>query len=164
MKDLEPLLNPKSIAILGASADLDKINGRTLKYLLAKGFRGKIFPVNPKYDRIGELKCYPDVARLPEAPDLAVVAVPASAVAASLRALGGRGTRAAIVFSSGFSEMGGAGRALEAEAVAAARASGLRLLGPNCLGLINAYDSVMATFGQYAEGATAPGPVAFVTQ
>ncbi len=164
MKDLEALLSPRSIAILGASADLDKINGRTLKYLLAKGYRGKIFPVNPKYDRIGKLKCYPDVASLPEAPDLAIVAVPARAVAASLRALGGRGAKSAIVFSSGFSEMGDAGRALEQEAVAAARASGLRLLGPNCLGLINAYDNVMATFGQYAEGATPPGPVAFVSQ
>jgi len=164
MKDLEPLLNPKSIAILGASADFGKVNGRTLKYLLAKGYRGKIFPVNPKYDRIGELKCYLDVASLPEAPDLAVVAVPARAVAASLRALGERGAKAAIVFSSGFSEMGAAGRALEEEAVAAARASGLRLVGPNCLGLINAYDNVMATFGQYAEGETPPGPVAFVTQ
>lgn len=164
MKDLEPLLNPKSIAILGASAELDKINGRPLKYLLAKGYRGKIFPVNPKYGRIGELKCYPDIASLPQPPDLAIVAVPARAVAPSLRALGERGAKAAIVFSSGFSEMGEAGRALEDEAVAVARAAGLRLLGPNCLGLINAYDNVMATFGQYAEGATLPGPVGFVTQ
>jgi acetyltransferase len=164
MKDLEALLSPKSIAILGASADLAKINGRTLKYLLAKGYRGKIFPVNPKYDRIGELACYPDVAALPEAPDLAVVAVPARAVADSLRELGRRGAKAAVVFSSGFSEMGDAGRKLEEEAVAIARKAGLRILGPNCLGLINSYDSVMATFGQYADGATPPGPVGFVTQ
>ena len=110
MKDLEFLLNPRSIAILGASADLSKINGRTLKYLLAKGYRGKIFPVNPKYPRIGELPCYPDIASLPEAPDLAVVAVPARAVIDSLRELGRRGAKAAVVFSSGFSEMGDAGR------------------------------------------------------
>ena len=164
MSDLEPLLRPRSIAILGASADLTKVNGRTLKYLLAKGYGGKIFPVNPKYDRIGSLRCYPDVASLPEAPDLAVVAVPARAVASSLRALGERGTRAAIVFSSGFSEMGEAGRSLEAEVLAAARAAGMRLCGPNCLGLINAFDAVVATFGQYADGETPPGPVAFVTQ
>src|SRR5690349_3599058 len=164
MKDLEALLNPRSIAILGASADLSKVNGRTLKYLLAKGYRGKIFPVNPKYPRIGELTCYPDIASLPEAPDLAVVAVPARSVADSLRELGRRGAKAAVVFSSGFSEMGDAGRKLEAEVVAAARAAGIRLLGPNCLGLINAYDNVIATFGQYADGATVPGPVGFVTQ
>jgi acyl-CoA synthetase (NDP forming) len=164
MKDLEPLLSPRSIAILGASADLSKVNGRTLKYLLAKGYRGRIFPVNPKYPRIGDLVCYPDIASLPEAPDLAVVAVPARAVIESLRELGQRGAKAAVVFSSGFSEMGEAGRKLEAEVVAAAGAAGIRLLGPNCLGLINAYDNVIATFGQYADGATNPGPVGFVTQ
>jgi acyl-CoA synthetase (NDP forming) len=164
VKELDALLNPRSIAILGASTDYTKVNGRTLKFLLAKGYRGKLYPVNPKYDRIGELRCYPDIASLPEAPDLAVVAVPARAVPASLRALGERGARAAIVFSSGFSELGEAGRALEAEALAAARATGLRLCGPNCLGLVNAYDAVAATFAQYAEGETAPGPVAFVTQ
>jgi acetate---CoA ligase (ADP-forming) len=85
-------------------------------------------------------------------------------VVESLRELGRRGAKAAIVFSSGFSEMGDAGRALEEEAVAVARAAGLRLCGPNCLGLINAFDKVMATFGQYADGETPPGPVAFVTQ
>ena len=164
MKSLEALLNPRSIAILGASTDFTKVNGRTLKFLLAKGYRGRIFPVNPKYQRIGELACYPDVASLPEAPDLAVVAVPARSVAASLRELGRRGAKSAIVFSSGFSEMGDAGRVLEEEAVAVARAAGLRLCGPNCLGLINSFDKVMATFGQYADGETPPGPVAFVTQ
>ena len=164
MNDLQPLLNPRSIAILGASTDFGKVNGRTLKYLLDKRYAGKIFPVNPKYGRIGDLACYPDIASLPEAPDLAIVAVPARAVASSLRDLGRRGAKAAIVFSSGFSELGPEGRALEEEAVAAARAAGLRLCGPNCLGLINAYDRVIATFGQFAEGETAPGPVGFVTQ
>jgi acetate---CoA ligase (ADP-forming) len=164
MSTLESLLNPRSIAILGASTDFGKVNGRTLKFLLAKGYRGKIYPVNPKYSRIGELTCYPDVASLPEAPDLAVVAVPARAVTASLRELAARGARAAVIFSSGFSETGEAGRALEQEAAAAARSSGLRLLGPNCLGYINAWNNAMATFGQYAEGETPPGPVAFVTQ
>jgi acyl-CoA synthetase (NDP forming) len=164
MSKLEALLNPRSIAIVGASTDFGKVNGRTLKFLLAKGYRGKIYPVNPKYQTIGELACYPDVASLPEAPDLAVVAVPARAVAASLRELAARGARAAVVFSSGFSETGEAGRALEREAAAVARGSGLRLLGPNCLGYINAWNNAIATFGQYAEGETPPGPVAFVTQ
>ena len=164
MNELKPLLSPRSIAILGASADFGKVNGRTLRYLLDKRYAGRIFPVNPKYGRIGDLVCYPDIASLPEAPDLAVVAVPARAVASSLRDLGRRGVKAAIVFSSGFSELGPAGRALEEEAAAAARAAGLRLCGPNCLGLINAYERVIATFGQFAEGETAPGPVGFVTQ
>lgn len=164
MIDLQALLNPKSIAILGASADLARVNGRTLRYLLEKGYAGKIFPVNPKYAEIGALKCFPDIAAVPEAVDLAVVALPARLVPAALRDLGRQGVKAAVVFSSGFAETGDAGRALEQEAIAAARASGLRLCGPNCLGLINAFDKVIATFGQFAEGDTPAGPVGFVTQ
>lgn len=164
MNGLKALLNPRSIAILGASADFARVNGRTLKYLLDKGYAGKIFPVNPKYQAIGALKCYPDVAAIPEPVDLAVVALPARMVPAALRDLGRHGVKAAVVFSSGFAETGDAGRALENEAVAAARESGLRLCGPNCLGLINAFDKVIATFGQFADGDTPAGSVGFVTQ
>ncbi|MFN7086845.1 MAG: CoA-binding protein [Burkholderiales bacterium] len=164
MNGLQALLRPRSIAILGASADLSKVNGRTLRYLLEKGYAGGIFPVNPKYETIGSLKCYPDVAAIGAPVDLAVVAVPARSVAAVLRELGRHGVKAAVVFSSGFAETGEAGRALENEVVAAARESGLRLCGPNCLGLINAFDRVVATFGQFAEGDTPAGPVGFVTQ
>ena len=164
VNDLQPLLKPGSIAILGASSDYSKVNGRTLKFLLEKGYPGKIFPVNPKYDAIGGLKCYASVADLPEAADLAVVALPARSVAGALRELGRRGVKSAVVFSSGFAETGEAGRALEREVVAAAQVAGLRLCGPNCLGLINAFDRVIATFGQFADGETPPGPVAFVTQ
>jgi acetyltransferase len=164
MSALQALIAPRSIAILGASSDFRKLNGRPLRFLLEKGYRGKIYPVNPKYDRIGELPCYPSVAALPEPADLAIVAVPAAAVEATVRALGARGVRAAVVFSSGFGEMGEEGRALEARVIAAARAGGVRLCGPNCLGLVNAFDGVIATFGQYADGETPAGPVGFVTQ
>ncbi|MDP2239180.1 MAG: acetate--CoA ligase family protein [Burkholderiales bacterium] len=164
MNSLQALLNPKSIAILGASADLTKVHGRTLRYLLEKGYAGKIFPINPKYQEIGRLKCYPDIAAVPDAVDLAVVALPARLVPAALRDLGRQGVKAAVVFSSGFAETGDAGRVLENEAIAAARESGMRLCGPNCLGLINAFENVIATFGQFAEGDTPSGPVGFVTQ
>ncbi len=164
MKNLQPLLSPQSIAILGASSDFSKINGRPLKHLLDKGYAGRIYPVNPKYAKIGALVCYPNVAALPEPVDLAIVAVPARFVADALRELGQHGVKSAIVFSSGFAETGAPGRALEAAAVAAAREHGLRLCGPNCLGLINAFDRVIATFSQFADGATPPGPVGFVTQ
>lgn len=164
MNSLKALLSPASIAILGASAELNKVNGRTLRFLLEKGYRGRIFPVNPKYTTIAALPCFPDVAALPETPDLAVIAVPAAHVLTSVRALGKRGCPSAVIFSSGFAEMGEDGRRLEHEIAAAAHESGLRLCGPNCLGLINAWDQVIATFGQFAEGPTPPGPVAFVTQ
>lgn len=164
MDSLQPLLNPRSIAIIGASADATKVSGRPLKFLLAKGYAGAIYPVNPGHVRIGDLACYANIAALPEAPDLSIIAVPATRVVAEILALGRRGGKAAVVFSSGFAETGEAGRALERELVAAAREAGIQLCGPNCLGLLNAFDNVMATFGQYADGPTPPGPVGFVTQ
>lgn len=162
--NLKPLLKPRSIAILGASSDFTKVNGRPLKNLLDKGYAGKIYPVNPKYQQIGALKCYATIEAVPEPADLAVVALPAQFVAQALRDLGRCGVKAAVVFSSGFAETGEAGRALEEEVITAAQAAGLRLCGPNCLGLINAFDRVIATFGQFADGDTPAGPVGFVTQ
>lgn len=162
--DLKALLQPDSIAILGASADLAKVNGRTLRFLMEQGYRGRLYPVNPKYETIAGLRCYPNVAALPEAPDLAVIAVPAAQVIAAVRDLGLRGAKAAVVFSSGFAETGEAGREQERILAQAARDAGIRICGPNCLGLINAWDRVIATFGQFADGPTPAGPVAFVTQ
>ena len=164
VNELRSLLSPASIAILGASSDFTKVNGRTLKFLIEKGYAGRIYPVNPKYQQIGTLKCYPTIDAVPEPVDLAVVALPARLVARTLRGLGRRGVKSAIVFSSGFAETGAAGRTMEQEVSAAARAAGVRLLGPNCLGLINAFDRVIATFGQFADGDTPAGPVGFVTQ
>jgi len=158
------LLAPRSIAVLGASADLGKLNGRVLRYLCDKGYAGRIFPVNPKYGAIGNLLCYADPACLPEPVDLAIVALPAAQVADAIRACGRARIPAAVVFSSGFSETGAEGRALETELVRAAHEAGVRLLGPNNLGLINAFERVVATFSQYAGGETPPGPIGFVTQ
>lgn len=158
------LIRPASIAIVGASADFGKVNGRPLKHLLDKGYAGRILPVNPKYGQIAGLPCVPSIAALPEAADLAIVAVPAAEVPDSIDALGRRGVRAAVVFSSGFGETGPEGRVLEQRVAALARRHGLALCGPNCLGFVNAFDKVYATFSQYADGETGPGPVAFVTQ
>ena len=129
VNDLSFPLSPKSIAIVGASGDAAKVNGRTLRYLLAKGYAGAIYPVNPKYPRIGALACYPTAAEIPEAVDLAVIAVPAALVPQALDDLGRRGAKAAIAFSSGFSEMGEDGRALEQQVVATAIAALARQRG-----------------------------------
>ncbi|VWX57754.1 conserved hypothetical protein [Burkholderiales bacterium 8X] len=158
------MLHPRSIAVIGASADLGKINGRPLKHLVEKGFEGRILPVNPKYREIAGLTCYPTIESLPEAADLAVVAVPASEVIATIEALAARGIRAAVVFSSGFGEMGAEGRAHEDALAQKARDCGVVLCGPNCLGFVNAFDKVYATFSQYADGETSAGPIGFVTQ
>ncbi len=161
---LARMIQPRSVAVIGASAQFSKVNGRPLKHLLEKGYQGKIYPVNPKYQEIGGLVCYPDAASLPQAPDLAIIAVPAKDVAASLRALGEAGGRAAVVFSSGFGEMGELGLAQEHRLRDIAREYGMVLCGPNCLGFINAYEHVYATFSQYADGPTNSGPIGFVTQ
>ena len=137
------LIHPRSIAIVGASAELSKINGRPLKFLLEKGYAGRILPVNPKYAQIAGLPCSPDIASLPEL--------------ASIDALGRRGVRAAVVFSSGFGETGPEGLQLEQAVVDCARRHGMVLCGPNCLGFVNAFDKVYATFSQYADGETGPG-------
>jgi acyl-CoA synthetase (NDP forming) len=161
---MKALLTPRSIAILGASANFNKLNGRTLKALLDKQYSGKIYPVNPKYTEIGGLKCYPDLAAVTDEIDLAVVAVPAKFVPQTIRELGARNVKAAVVFSSGFSEIGGDGVERERDLRAAIKESGVRVLGPNCLGLINAFENVMATFTQFSLGPTAVGPAALVTQ
>lgn len=158
------LINPRSIAIIGASANFNKINGRPLKHLLEKGYQGKILPVNPKYSEISGLTCYPAVEELPEAADLAIVAVAAKEVVGCIEALGKRGIRAAVIFSSGFGETGTAGKELELKLAKSAKKSGVVICGPNCLGFINSFENVYATFSQYADGETELGSVAFVTQ
>lgn len=161
---LKALLAPRSIAILGASSDFRKISGRPLKHLLDKGYAGRIYPINPRAELISEIRAYPNVAAVADEIDLAIIVLPASEVLTAVRELGAKGVPAAIIFSSGFSELGDAGRQRESEVVAAAHAGGVRLCGPNCLGLINAFDKAVATFSQYADGETPSGPVGFVTQ
>jgi acetyltransferase len=161
---LDRLVRPRSIAIVGASPHFGKVNGRPLKHLIDKGYAGDIYPVNPKYAEIAGLTCYPTVEALPHAPDLAVLALPASEVEACIVELGHRGVPAAVIFSSGFGEMGEEGKRREQSLQRCADLHGVAICGPNCLGFINAFDKVYATFSQYADGDTAAGPVAFVTQ
>src|SRR3989344_1035764 len=161
---IQALLHPQSIAIIGASSDFNKINGRTLKALVDKQYAGRILPVNPKYRTLLDPPCYPDIVSMPGTVDLAVVAVPGKLVPDTLRELGKKGVRAAVVFSSGFSEVGGDGVRLEAELKQAIRDSGVRVLGPNCLGLVNVFENVMATFSQFSLGPTPEGPIAFFIQ
>lgn len=161
---IRAMISPRSIAVIGASADLSKVNGRPIKHLRDKGYAGRILPVNPKYAEIAGLTCYPSIEALPEAADLAIIAVPARDVIAAVAALGRHGIGAAVIFSSGFGEMGTEGKALELRLAQTAQAAGVVLLGPNCLGFVNAFDNVYATFSQYADGATGAGPIAFVTQ
>lgn len=158
------LLAPKSIALIGVSQDFNKLNGRPMKFLLEKGYPGQIYPVNPKYQEVGGWKCFAGIEDIPGPVDLAIVSVPARIVPDELEKIGAKKVPAAIVFSSGFGEMGDEGRVLEARVLEIARRLGIRLCGPNTLGLINAFDHVYATFTQYGMGETLAGPIGFVTQ
>jgi acetyltransferase len=158
------MLNPGSVVVVGASPDTNKLNGRPLQFLRRDGFPGALYPLNPKYQEVLGLTCYADVAELPVAPDLAIVVVSSHHAADAVAALGRRGVAVAVVFSSGYGEMGEEGKRLERALADAARANGIRVCGPNNLGLINAFDHVTATFSQYADQPPRSGPVAFVSQ
>jgi len=162
--NLQRFFAPNGIAIFGASEDFRKINGRPLKFLLDKGYEGPIYPINPKYQRLAGLPCYADVRSIPGPVDLAIIAVPADAVAGALEACIEKGVGGAVIFSSGFAEMSERGREREKELTALARRGGIPICGPNTVGFWNAYEHVLATFSQAGEGPVNGGPVAFVTQ
>lgn len=140
------LFAARSIAIVGASSNGLKAAGRTLRYLQMHGFRGEIYPVNPSRDEVQGLRCYAGVRELPTVPELAVVVVQASEVATAVAECGELGVPVVIVFASGFAETGPDGAALEEELAAVARRHGVRVLGPNCNGVVGAVDGVTATF------------------
>lgn len=158
------LLRPKSIVVIGATPDTNKLNGRPLHFLLRDGYEGNLYGVNPKYSDINGIPCFPDVASLPEAPDLAIVAVSQKLATAVVGELGKKGVPVAVLFSSGYSETGPKGAEYEQELLDVARANGIRICGPNNLGLINAFEHVTATFSQYADETPVAGPVAFASQ
>jgi acyl-CoA synthetase (NDP forming) len=140
------LFRPRSIVVYGASSDPDKLSGRPLDYLKKFGFSGRLYAVNPRRSEVQGVRAYPDVADVPGPVDLAIVVVPAAAVVEAIRACADAGVGAAIIFASGFAEIGEAGAPQEEEIRAIARRSGMRLVGPNCLGSFAATDRAFATF------------------
>lgn len=134
---LEPLLNPQSIAFIGASSRADRIGGMPIDLLQRYGYRGSVYPVNPKYQEVFGYPCHADIESVPEAPELAVLAIAARDVVAMLRRCHARGVKAAIVYAAGFAEEGAVGAALQRELEAFADESGMVVAGPNCMGLAN---------------------------
>lgn len=165
MTNLSPFLSPTSVAIIGASDDPTRIGGRPIAYSLAAGFKGRLYPVNPRRETIQGLPAYGAIDALPEPVDLAIIAVPAAEVAETIDALALRDTRAAIIFSSGFAETGGEGAQRQADLVERARAAGMRLIGPNSVGLLNARIGHIATFSSGPEAGLSPqGRIGLMTQ
>ncbi|MGE0557328.1 MAG: acetate--CoA ligase family protein [Burkholderiales bacterium] len=162
--DIQRFFNPQSIAIIGASQDLVTISGQPLKHLLSHGYKGKLYPVNPKYQEISGVKCWPSLEALPEAPELALILVNASRVPDMLTACGKKGVPYVIIFSSGFSEMGGAGVAAQQKLAEIALQYDIGVIGPNCQGMINAADAVYAGFGSVFNANYDGGSVSMVSQ
>jgi len=145
---LDALLRPRSVAVIGASRKQGSIGGVLLGNLLAKGFKGPVYPVNPGASFVHSVRAYPSVEALPEIPDLALVVVPAPRVAEAVAECGRKGVRAVVVVSAGFREVGPEGAARERELLAIVRRHGMRMVGPNCLGVLNREEAVRldATF------------------
>ncbi len=162
---LDTLLRPRSVAVIGASADPVRIGGRPIRYMLERGFAGRIMPVNPNRAEVQGLPAWGSVAALPEVPDTAIVAVPGALAIDAVEQLGARGVRSAIVFTAGFAEMGEAGAAQQAAMMAAGARHGMRLVGPNCLGLFNARVGFYPIFSSSLEsGWPVPGRVGIASQ
>ena len=162
---LDALFDPRSVAIIGASEDPTRIGGRPLRYLKECGFRGEVWPVNPRRDRVQGLEARPAIGDVPGPIDVAVVAVTAAKALETIEACAEHGVGAAVVFTSGFAETDASGAARQQRMGEIARASGMRILGPNCLGVYNAATGFFATFSTTLDiQRPRPGPVAIVSQ
>lgn len=157
---IDAIFNPSSIAVIGASAEEKKVGYSVLKNLV-DGYKGKIFPVNPGRREILSLPCYPSVSEIPEKVDLAVIVIPAKFVAESLKDCAKAGVKGVVIISAGFKEVGGEGVNREREIVEIVRASGMRMVGPNCLGVMNTKIKMNASF---AAEMPPEGKVAFFSQ
>lgn len=147
-KDLSGLFYPKSVAIIGASKFPEKVGAIALKNIADSGFKGEIFPVNPKENEISGYKCYPDVDSLPEIPDLAVLAIPSTISLNVLEEVGKKGIKNAVIFTAGFKEIGVEGETLQKHLEEIADKYKINVLGPNCLGYANNHLPINVTFGQ----------------
>ena len=165
MTTIQDLLAPRSVAVIGASDDPTRIGGRPIAYMRAAGYEGRLIPVNPNRSTVQGLAAVPSVMDIDGTIDFALIAVPAKHVAQTIRDAGAKGAKAALCFSSGFAEMGEAGAALEVEVIRAARETGVRLIGPNCLGAFNAETGFIPCFSSALErGAPITGGLAIVSQ
>lgn len=157
---LDPIFHPKSVAVIGASATPGSVGSILMRNLMEHPFGGTVFPVNPKRRSVHGVYCYPHLAALPEPVDLAVIATPAPTVPGQVKECVDRGVKGAIVISAGFSELGAEGRALEAQIRQAAKGK-MRLIGPNCLGVLHPPSGLNASF---AATMARPGHLALLSQ
>lgn len=158
---LDAFFAPKSVAVIGATENAGTVGRTIVKNLVASPFGGTVYPVNPKRPSVLGIKAYKSMAEIPEQVDLAVVVTPAGSVPGIIRECAEEGTKAAIVISAGFKEIGPAGMELERQVLEEARRGNMRIIGPNCLGVMSPLSGLNATF---ASAIARPGNVGFLSQ
>ncbi len=163
---LRAMLEPASVAIIGASDDPARIGGRPLRYMRDGGFGGALYPVNPNRSEVQGLPAFASILDVPETVDCAIIAVPAKIVARTIEDCAGMGVKSVIVFSAGFAETAThEGEEMQAQLAEIAARTGIRILGPNCLGILSFKSRFFATFSSTGDGGyTEPGPLAIISQ
>jgi acetyltransferase len=160
-QSLDALFLPQSVAVIGAKDDPGSVGSTILNNLKSGGFKGEIYPVNPKRREVWGLPCYPSITAVPGPVDLAVIVTPAVTVPALVAECTAAGVRSCIIISAGFKELGPSGIQLEEEILLHARRGKMPIIGPNCLGVMNPIHGLNATF---ARGMALPGNLAFISQ
>lgn len=164
-RDLTPLIDPKSIAVIGASNEPYKFGGRPIRYMLQAPFKGPIYPINPKESEIQGLKAYADIRDVDEPIDMAVITIPAPAVLGAVKACAEAGVKSLVIFSSSFAEVGGDGAIWQEEMRQIAEDSGMLICGPNCLGMLTPHTWAVGTFStMFDHGWPVPGGLTIMTQ
>lgn len=160
---LRPFFTPNGVAVIGASRDASKLGHAVLRNLVGNdaGYPGPVYPVNPRAKEIFGFRCYSDIQEVPDPVELALLVIPASQVLSAIEACGKRGVKALVVLSGGFRETGRSGAILEDQVVASTRRYGMRLMGPNGIGVIDTHTPLNTTF---ARGMPARGNIAFISQ
>jgi len=145
--NFEKFFNPKSIAVVGASREKGKVGHEILASIIGAGYEGQVFPVNNKADEIEGLKCFPDLASTGQVPELVIIAVPAAAVPSVMQQCAGTGVQSVIIITAGFKEVGQEGSRLEKQVIQIARQAKIKVIGPNCLGVVVPANKLNASFG-----------------
>ncbi len=172
MEPIKGFFKPSSVAVVGASAKKGKVGNVVLNNIIygseenerngvVGGFRGNIYPINPKADEISGLKAYDSIIKVPSEVDMAVMCIPPDTVLDAMEDCGKKGIKSIVIITAGFSEMGSSGQELEKKVLRSAEKYGIRIIGPNCLGIISPFCDLNATFG---DAVPKRGPISFVSQ
>ncbi|MHA1603296.1 MAG: CoA-binding protein, partial [Candidatus Freyarchaeota archaeon] len=162
LKEFEPVFFPKSVAIIGASRNPGKLGYQSLKALTDAGYRGKIYPINPNAETVGDYRAYPSIMDVPVRVDLAVISLPPNGVLDAVRECAERGVKGVVIFASGFKELDERGAQAEREMARICNEAGVKIIGPNTIGLMNAYADLNASFAPI--GKLPRGDISIVSQ